>query len=239
MQASTSETSNINAFCVWPREARSQQLDPNEVDLVTRLQARDETAFREIVERYASRIYRVCYGILGNRDDANDVAQEVFAKVYFSIQGLAGRNSLYAWIYRIAVNACYGFLRKKRFKMVCDSLDDTLTPRVEAIPDWRHTPDRTAMQRDFINKLLARVPEEDRWLLIAKEVEGLSLAELSQVTKLKENTIKGKLFRIRQGLAAAMSQCALNVAGSSGRATIGGKSTLKCNDTRHTRANVR
>jgi DNA-directed RNA polymerase specialized sigma24 family protein len=59
------------------------------------------------------------------------------------------------------------------------------------------------MQRDFINKLLADVPESGRWLLIAKEVEGFSIAELSQMTKLTENTIECRLFRVRQTLAAA------------------------------------
>lgn len=138
------------------------------------------------------------------RDDANDVAQEVIAKVFPSIHGFAGRSSLYAWIYRITVNECYDFLRRKRLNTTYsgDSLDDTQVPRME-IADWRPTPDRTAMQRDFINKLLADIPEDDRWLLIAKQVEGFSIAELSQMTGLKENTIKCRLFRIRKALAAA------------------------------------
>ncbi len=112
MYASTSETANANASRVWPIEARPKRHDPHEDDLIVRLQAHDETAFREIVERYASKIYRVCHGILRNRDHADEVAQEVFAKVYFSIRGFGERSSLYAWIYRIAVNECYGFLRK-------------------------------------------------------------------------------------------------------------------------------
>ena len=214
MYATTSETANTNAFCVWPNEATSKQREPNDAELVARLQARDETAFREIVERYASRIYRVCYGILGNRDDANDVAQEVFAKVFSSIHGFAGRSSLYAWIYRITVNECYDSCGRNGSHTTysSDSLDDAQAPRME-IADWRPTPDRTAMQRDFINKLLADVPEGDRWLLIAKEVEGFSIAELSQMTGLKENTIKGRLFRVRQALAAA-AHGALNAARS-------------------------
>jgi RNA polymerase sigma-70 factor (ECF subfamily) len=206
MYATMSETANTNAFCVWPNEAPSQMHDPDEVDLVMRLQAHDETAFRKIVERYASRIYRVCCGILGNRDHANDIAQEVFAKVHHSLHRFAGRSSLYTWIYRITVNECYGFLRKKRLNTTYsgDSLDDAQA---------RPTPDRTAMQRDFINKLLADVPEDDRWMLIAKEVEGFSIAELSQMTGLKEHTIKGRLFRVRQALAAA-AHGALNAARS-------------------------
>jgi RNA polymerase sigma-70 factor (ECF subfamily) len=208
MYAIPCETASSGAFCVWPSEAPYQQHDANEVDLVSRLRAGDEKAFREIVERYASKISRVSYGILRNRDDADEIAQEVFAKVYFAIKGYGGRGSLYSWIYRIAVNECYGLLRKKRFKMVysSDSSDDTPVFRMEAIADSRPTPDRTAMQRDFINKLLARVPEDDRWLLISKEVEGFSLAELSEMTGLSENTIKVRLFRVRQSLVAAATR---------------------------------
>jgi RNA polymerase sigma-70 factor (ECF subfamily) len=207
MYATTSETAT-NALCVWPSEAPFKHHNANEVDLVARLQAGDESAFREIVERYASKISRVAYGILRNLDDADEIAQEVFAKVYFSIQGFGGRGSLYGWIYRIALNECYGLLRKKRFKMVysSESSDDTPDLRMEAIADRRPTPDRTAMQRDFINKLLARIPEDDRWLLISKEVEGFSLAELSEMTGLSENTIKVRLFRVRQSLVAAAAR---------------------------------
>src|SRR5271170_7373185 len=155
MFAITSESGNTNAFCVWPNEATVKQREPDDAELVARLQGRDETALREIVERYASKIYRVCYGILGNRDDASDVAQEVFAKVFSSTHKFAGRSSLYAWIYRITIYECYDFLRKERPTTTYsgDSLDDAQAPRME-ISDWRPSPDRTAMQRDFINKLL-------------------------------------------------------------------------------------
>src|ERR1700752_3320872 len=106
MHAITSESLNSTEVCVWPREA---PVDEHETDLVARLQAGDEGAFRAIVDRYSSRIYRACYGILRSREDADEIGQEVFAKVYFSIKGFEGRSSLYAWIYRIAVNECYGF----------------------------------------------------------------------------------------------------------------------------------
>ena len=72
--------------------------------------------------------------------------------------------------------------------------------------DERPTPDRTAIQRDFINKLLARIPEDDRWLLISKEVEGFSVAKLSEMTGLNESTIKVRLFRVRQTLIAAATR---------------------------------
>ncbi len=208
MYATTSAAANTNAFCVWPRQARSNQLSWDEAELVAGLQARDEMAFREIIEQFASKIYRVCYGMLHSRDDADEIAQEVFTKVHLSIQGFERRSSLYAWIHRIAVNECYGFLRKKRLRLVCtsDSPDDTLALHMEALADGCPTPDRSAMQRDLVNKLLTRIPEDDRWLLIAKEVEGFSVAELSRMTGLTQNTLKVRLFRIRQGLVAASAR---------------------------------
>jgi RNA polymerase sigma-70 factor (ECF subfamily) len=208
MYLNVCKTANTAAFCVWPNAAPSKRYDTHELDLVSRLRAGDERAFREIIDRYASKICRVSYGILRNHEDADDVAQEVFAKAYFAIQGFRGQSSLYAWIYRIALNECYGLLRKKRHKLACstDFPDDTLTPRMEAVADERPTPDRTVMQRDFINKLLARIPEDDRWLLISKEVEGFSLAELSEMTGLNESTIKVRLFRVRQRLVTAAAR---------------------------------
>lgn len=205
MYAITSESLKTNEFCVWPREAPSKE---DEVGLVGRLQGGDEQAFRAIVDRYASTIYRACYGILRSREDAEEIAQEVFAKAYFSIQGFRGHCSLYGWIYRIAVNECYGFLRKKRIRLVysSDSPDDRLAVRLESLSDGSPTPDRTAMQRDFLNKLMVRIPEEDRWLLVSKEVEGFSLAELSEMTGLNVNTIKVRLFRVRQSLVEAAAR---------------------------------
>src|SRR5580704_17053984 len=150
-----------------------------------RLQARDETAFREIVENYASKVYRISYGILGNRNDADEIAQEVFAKIYFSSRGFEG-GSRYAWISRITVDECYGFLHKKPFTAV-NSSDEAPPPGREAI---QHRPDRAAMLGNFIHKLLARMPIDDRWLLISKEFDRVSIGELSQMTGLNGNAIK-------------------------------------------------
>src|SRR5438270_13553823 len=93
-----------------------------EAQLVRRVQARDEIAFREIVERYQAKVFSIIYGILRNRNDAEDIAQQVFAKIYFSIQNFDFRSSLLTWIYKITVNECYDYLRKKRVrKLVYES----------------------------------------------------------------------------------------------------------------------
>ncbi len=179
-----------------------------EAALVRRVQARDEIAFREIVERYQAKVFSIIYGILRNRNDAEDIAQQVFAKVYFSIKNFDFRSSLLTWIYKITVNECYDYLRKKRVrKLIYESdfsADDSL--RMErSEPNSSQTPsvDKRLAQQDLVVKLLSKISEEDRSLLLLKEVEGHSIEELAGMTGMNENTIKVKLFRARQKLVKA------------------------------------
>jgi RNA polymerase sigma-70 factor (ECF subfamily) len=179
-----------------------------ESDLVRRVQARDEIAFREIVERHQAKVFSIIYGILRNRNDAEDIAQQVFAKIYFSIRNFDFRSSLLTWIYKITVNECYDYLRKKRVRKLVYESDfsveeakrlETSEPAVDpAAP-----PDRQLAQHDFVVKLLSKVSEQDRSLILLKEVEGYSVEELAARTGLNENTIKVKLFRTRQKLLKA------------------------------------
>src|SRR6478752_4936355 len=103
-------------------KAKLDHRQTDEAALVRRIQAQDEMAFREIVERYQAKVFSIIYGILRNRNDAEDIAQQVFAKIYFSIQNFDFRSSLLTWIYKITVNECYDYLRKKRVrKLVYES----------------------------------------------------------------------------------------------------------------------
>jgi len=176
--------------------------------LVRRVQAKDEMAFREIVERYQSKVFSIIYGILRNHNDAEDISQQVFAKIYFSIGNFDFRSSLLTWIYKITVNECYDYLRKKRVrKLVYESdfsEDDTLLMQnSQTAVDATAPVDETLEQRDLLVKLLSKVSEEDRSLMLLKEVEGHSVEELAQMTGMNENTIKVKLFRTRQKLLKA------------------------------------
>lgn len=180
----------------------------DEAALVRRVQAQDEMAFREIVDRYQAKVFSIIYGILRNRNDAEDISQQVFAKIYFSIKNFDFRSSLLTWIYKITVNECYDYLRKKRVrKLVYESeftSEDSL--RLEnSEPTSNQTPpvDQRLAQHDLILKLLAKLSEEDRTLIVMKEVEGHSVEELSAMTGMNENTIKVKLFRARQKLVKA------------------------------------
>ena len=179
-----------------------------EAALVRRVQSQDELAFREIVERYQAKVFSIIYGILRNRNDAEDIAQQVFAKIYFSIKNFDFRSSLLTWIYKITVNECYDYLRKKRVrKLVYESdfsSDDSLRmENSEPATDQAAPVDHRLAQHDLIMKLLSKISEDDRSLILLKEVEGHSVEELAAMTGMNENTIKVKLFRARQKLVKA------------------------------------
>jgi len=184
----TFENANINRRGAETSEVPAPQSHLAETGQIQRLQEGLETVYREFVERYQADIYRIAYGIIGRRDDADEVAQKVFAKAYFFIKQFGRLSSPYAWVYRMAVNECYGFLRRKRR----DS-DDSASQEVVF--------DGIGSRRDYLNKLLDRIPEENRYLLLLRELEGYSVAHLAEATGLTENTIKMKLLWTRQALA--------------------------------------
>jgi RNA polymerase sigma-70 factor (ECF subfamily) len=189
-------------------KTRVDHKNSEEAALVRRIQARDEIAFREIVERYQAKVFSIIYGILRNHNDAEDIAQQVFSKIYFSIKNFDFRSSLLTWIYKITVNECYDYLRKKRVrKLVYESdfseEDAQRLQNTETAIDQRPAVDTQLVHRDMVVKLLGKLSTEDRSLLLLKEVEGHSVEELAQMTGMNENTIKVKLFRARQKLVKA------------------------------------
>jgi len=178
-----------------------------ELQLVRRVQSGDQTAYREIVERHQAKVFSVIYRLLRNRQDTEDTAQVVFTKAYFAMESFDCRCSILSWICKIAINECYTHLRKRRVKIAFEpggeeELDREI--RFGASP----TPgaDTSAAARDLLHKMLAKVPADDRWLLVMKEVEGHSVGELMEMTGASESSIKTKLFRARQKLLQIAEQ---------------------------------
>lgn len=186
-------------------KARVDYPKTEEAALVRRAQAGDEAAFQRIVESYQAKVFSIIYGILRNHNDAEDIAQQVFSKVYFSLKNFDFRSSLLTWIYKITVNECYDYLRKKKVrKLVYESDfsedDARRMENSEIAKDKVTAVDTTLARRDYLSKLLGKLSEEERSLLLMKEVEGHSVEELADMTGINENTIKVKLFRARQKL---------------------------------------
>ncbi len=202
---------NLTTPLLGGRAATKTRVDyqnTQESALVRRAQSGDESAFGEIIEKYQSKVFSIIHGIVRHRNDVEDIAQQVFSKVYFSIKNFDFRSSLITWIYKITVNECFDYLRKKKVrKLVYESdMSEDEVRRVENIePAGDRTPrtDQRLANQDYLVKLMSKVSEEERTLLMLKEVEGYSVEELSGMMHMNENTIKVKLFRARQKLVKA------------------------------------
>lgn len=183
----------------------------SEAELVRRAKAGDEQAYAEIIQRHQNMVFSVAYRMVRRRMDAEDVAQQVFAKIFYAMKKFDMRSSLSTWIYRIALNETYDYLRKLKSRRVVYE-GDLGENADEIIEDSSMSADRTpgadvqSERRDYLMKLLAHVSDEERMLLFQKEVEGLTVEELSARTGINENTIKVKLFRARKKLVKAASR---------------------------------
>src|SRR5450432_4129875 len=171
-------------------------------ELIKRAQKGDSAAFNEIVLVYRKRILGTITRLIARHEDVEDVAQEVFIRLYFSLEQLRTPEVFEPWLYRLTVNACYDYLRKskRRLESRMADLSEQQVMMADAAAGSRAQNDESEKRRvrDTVNGLLASVSEEDRILLTMKEVEGLSLKELEKVYGVNENALKVRLFRARQ-----------------------------------------
>ena len=183
----------------------------SEAEVVRRAQAGDELAFAEIIQRHQNMVYSVAYRMVRRRIDADDVAQQVFAKIFYAMKKFNMRSSLSTWIYRIALNETYDYLRKLKSRRVVYEGDmskdvDEFVQDSARAADRRPGADEQSERRDYLMKLLEHVSRQERTLLFLKEVEGHTVEELSRMTGINGNTIKVKLFRARKKLVKAAAK---------------------------------
>ncbi len=194
------------------RSSATHKVEPNvspEVALVRRAQEGDQAAFRLLIEKYQSKVFSIIHGVLRNRNDVEDIAQQVFTKVWFALKGFDFRSSLVTWLYKITVNECYDYLRKQKVRKLTyeSDLSEDEARRVGDVEDIRQSGsqavDNTMAERQYVMRLMERLSEEERTLLMMKEVDGYSVEELAAMNGMNENTVKVKLFRARQKLMKA------------------------------------
>jgi len=174
----------------------------NEEDLVRSAQGGDETAFEELVRRHQQRVCALVSGILRRQEDVEDVAQQVFLKVFLSLKKFDQRAAFSTWLYKITINECWDHLRKRKVRpLVYESdLSEEQVSRLDGIVSAERPPESASERaevKEFLDQVLEKVPEEDRQLLILKEMEGFSVQELARILNLNANTVKVRLFRAR------------------------------------------
>ncbi len=178
-----------------------------EFEIIEKARKGDDAAFNQIVVAYRKRILGTIARLIGRPEDVEDVGQEVFLRLYYSLDQLRTAEVFEPWLYRLTVNAAYDYMRRQRRRR--ESRMSDLSEQQVMMADasaggkeGREEVRRTGI-REFVQSLLGEVSEEDRALLILKEVEGLSLKELEQIYKVNENALKVRLFRARQRVLKA------------------------------------
>ena len=171
-------------------------------ELLKRAQGGESAAFNEIVLAYRKRILGTITRLIARPEDVEDVAQEVFLRLYFSLDQLRTAEVFEPWLYRLTVNAAYDYLRKQRRRQEyrMSDLSEQQMVMADAMAGGRADQDEREMKktRETVEAVLGSVSEADRILLMLKELEGLSLKELEKIYNINENALKVRLFRARQ-----------------------------------------
>ncbi len=181
--------------------------EDNETDLLKRAVAGDADAFAVLVDRYAGRIYGVCFSIIGNHADAQDCVQEAFLKAFRTIRRFHFGSSFYTWIYRIAANTCYDLLRHYQ-RRPAQSLDEPYAyedgEQYRQIPDGGLLPDDAFIRKETaqtVRRALSRLPESLQRMIVLRDLEGMSYEQIAELENMRAGTVKSRLFRARVALA--------------------------------------
>ncbi len=187
-----------------------------EEQLVERLKRRDEAAFNELVRAYEKRVFRLVLRMLGDRAEAEDVAQDVFITVFKSIDSFRGESKLSTWMFRVATNHCknrikYLDRRARGKKGELDELSehDALESASMSSSAMVARPDQQAEANQIeaiVRAAISELDEDQRALVVLRDVENLSYEEIQQITGLPEGTVKSRLHRARLQLAKAVQR---------------------------------
>ena len=185
--------------------------DTDEV-LVARAQSGDTSAFDQLVIRYSPRLYGMIYHMTSNKEDANDLTQDVFAKAYRSLRRFRGRSSFYTWIYAIGTNMTLNFLKKRNRRAAwrLDNLDSGIQ-NDEAMVDLahaanpRHQSDLNELQKK-LNEALQSLSNRHRAVVTMFDIQGTPHAEISKILKVSEGTVRSRLFYAHRQLQGHLEE---------------------------------
>ena len=182
-----------------------------DAELIAMTLAGDEVAFSHLVIQYRNAVYTIIYTMMGNHHEADDVAQEVFLRAYFSLRSFKGMSAFSTWLYRIAVNQSLNALKKNKRHVV--SLDEELfgdgdgTARIDTIVDKADPPDHRAERNDTkkrVHAVILALPANYRMVVTLRDIQGMAYEEVADIMNIPVNTVRTWLFRARQILKERM-----------------------------------
>lgn len=193
--------------------ARRAEQDRRDRMLVRRLKQGDEGAFRELVHTYQNRIFGLMLRMINNRQEAEDLAQEVFIIVYRAIGNYRGEGRFYTWLYRVATNTCKNRIKYLKGRNFHRSVDIDETPQAQmpaaetgaVISFQSQVPGPEAMtegqrMESLVQRELAALDPDHRLLIVLRDIQGMSYGDIIRITGLQEGTLKSRLHRARLAL---------------------------------------
>lgn len=186
--------------------------------LIRRLQAGDEAAVQQLAERYSGRIFQLALRYMRNREDAEEVTQDVLMKVCRKVEAFRGESALSSWIYRITFNTAMSRLRSTRLARAADQERERLeSSRRGDLPnsspaqraDWSHMPDELLLRaqlRQAVETAIAGLPDIYREPVVLRDIQGLTTEEASTRLNLKDQTLKSRLHRGRMMLRERLEE---------------------------------
>ncbi|MCC5911761.1 MAG: sigma-70 family RNA polymerase sigma factor [Clostridiaceae bacterium] len=179
-------------------------MDHDEKTLIEKSQKGDVESFEILITSYQKTAFNIAYRMLGNFEDANDITQEAFIKVYKSIDKFKGESSFTTWLYAIVNNICLDFLRKKK-KIKIISIDKSQGNEnyQREIPDETNTPEVLFEKKEVrrtVQDAINQLKDEHRTIIILRDIQGFSYEEIAEILDISTGTVKSRISRARRSL---------------------------------------
>ena len=181
--------------------------------LLERIKAGDEAVFKELFEAHHAAVFNLCFRMLGDLQETEDITQEVFFKAFLKLSKFRGESEIFTWLYRIAVNLCLNHQRRKRYKKIL-SLDFLIEKGNQQAGDQGKGPmeELTRIEEKLlIKKSIDSLPKNQRIAVVLNHYEGLPYGEISEVMGLSVSSVRSLLYRAKQRLQNILSSSLNNI----------------------------
>ncbi|MCH2059167.1 MAG: sigma-70 family RNA polymerase sigma factor [Verrucomicrobiales bacterium] len=191
---------------------RAEQIEDEDVQLVTSAKAGDTAAFDELVIKYGPKLYGLVYHMTSSHEDTNDLLQDIFAKAYRSLRRFRGKSKFYTWIYSISVNMTLNFLKKRNryWKVSLDDvdraieLDEEFIEQTSTVDIIRECNIHELQRR--LNEALMKLTDDHRAVVIMFDIQGMAHAEIAKILKVSAGTVRSRLYYAHQQLQNSLEE---------------------------------
>ena len=178
--------------------------------LISKAKEGDKKAFEEIISLYEKKVFSTIYYMVKNENEVEDIAQEVFVKIYRNLKNFKEESSLYTWIYRITINVCIDALKKKKNVVYIDEKVETADGEMEMqLEDTAKGPEHLAEDEELKRKItdcIRKLPIDQRTMIILRDIKGFTYMEIAEMTKINLGTVKSKINRARTALKQILEE---------------------------------